>query len=51
MGTRRTNRRKAKLKAETIRQLDLKPVAPEDLDQVAGGGYKKSCNDCTNTAW
>lgn len=39
----RSDRRKPELKKETIRQLDLRPLSADELAQVAGGGYKRSC--------
>lgn len=50
MGKRRTDRRRPELKKETIRQLGLEQLSADDLDRVAGGGFKQSCA-CTNTNW
>ena len=41
MGKKQSERRKAALKKETIRTLDqAATLSPDDLRQVAGGGFK-----------
>jgi hypothetical protein len=43
MGRKPTERRKPRLKKETVRVLDQAILSPHDLAQVAGGGRKASC--------
>ena len=40
MGKKQTDRRKPRLKKETVRLLELATLTPGDLGQVAGGGHK-----------
>ena len=35
------NGRKARVKKETVRQLDLRTLAPKDLEEVLGGYLRK----------
>lgn len=42
MRKKQTDRRKPRLKKETVRVLDQMTLSPGDLDQVAGGGNKIS---------
>ena len=46
--SRDNNRRKARVKKETIRRLDSRPLAPSELEDVAGGGVlrKPYTTDC-----
>lgn len=46
--TTRTGRR-ITVKKETLRRLTLRDLTPDDLQNVVGGGYKKSCMDCTQS--
>lgn len=43
MGIKKTERRKASLKRETIRKLDQATLTQDDLRQVAGGWNKCTC--------
>ena len=42
------NRPRARVKKETIRKLDSRPLAPSELEDVAGGGVlrKPYTTDC-----
>ena len=41
------NRPRARLKKETIRKLDSRPLAPSELEDVAGGVLRKPyTTDC-----
>jgi hypothetical protein len=48
MGRKPTERRKPRLKMETIRKLDQATLSPGDLAQAAGGGFKATypCRTC-----
>ena len=48
MGRKPTERRKPRLKMETIRKLDQATLSPGDLARVAGGGYKQTCPCATS---
>ena len=48
MGKKPTERRKPRLKKETVRVLEQATLSPGDLVQVAGGGRKASCPCETN---
>ena len=42
-----SNRRKTRVKKETIRKLDSRPLAPSELEDVAGGVQRKPyTTDC-----
>jgi len=45
--SRDNNRPKARVKKETIRKLDSRPLAPSELEDVAGGVLRKPyTTDC-----
>lgn len=47
-GTSADRRPRLQLSKESLRRLTLKELSDDDLQVVAGGGYKKSCCfDCT----
>ena len=49
MGRKENDRRRVRVKKETLRQLDERTVSPDDLEQVAGGYItivRKVSNPC-----
>jgi len=40
-------RRRMEVKKETLRRLTLRDLTADDLANVVGGGFKKSCMECT----